>query len=191
MGFRSLQHTRVRRSTCREPCLSPLRSVLRVWLPSRRLTPSEPLPAFFRAGGAHGIRPSELSPLGRYPPRFRSRWTHMPFLPSVFPAAEADGPAQRAAAPGLSPCRESLATAAGLVQRPLDAPLGFAPSRVYQHRPCTSSRPHSSHALRGVHRSERPLRHGVSLSRSLGLTRLSRQGGAGWDEATLVGFWHQ
>jgi hypothetical protein len=49
----------------------PLRSARRVWLPSRRLTPSEPVPALFRAGSAHGIRPSELSPHGRYPPRFR------------------------------------------------------------------------------------------------------------------------
>jgi hypothetical protein len=70
LGFASLQHSRVRRSTPRgRP--SPLRSAFRVWLPSWRLTPAEPLPAFFHAGGALGIHPSELSPLGRYPPRFR------------------------------------------------------------------------------------------------------------------------
>jgi len=71
MGFRSLQHIRKRRSTCRGRCRRPLRSALRVWLPSRRFTPSAPLPAFFHTGGAPGIRPSELSPPGRYPPRFR------------------------------------------------------------------------------------------------------------------------
>jgi hypothetical protein len=52
-------------------CQRPLRSALRVWLPSRRFTPSEPLPVLFHTGGAHGIRPAELSPAGRYPPRFR------------------------------------------------------------------------------------------------------------------------
>jgi hypothetical protein len=35
----------------------PLCSARRVWLPSRRLTPSEPVPALFRAGGARGILP--------------------------------------------------------------------------------------------------------------------------------------
>jgi hypothetical protein len=72
MGFCSLQHIRDRRSTCRGLCLGPLRSALRVWLPSRRLTPSEPVPGLFRPGGAHGIRPSEPSPLKRYPPLSRA-----------------------------------------------------------------------------------------------------------------------
>jgi len=63
----------------------PLRSALRVWLPSRRLTPSEPRPVLFHTGGAHGIRPAELSPLGRYPLRFRSGKTHVPFNLSVIP----------------------------------------------------------------------------------------------------------
>jgi hypothetical protein len=48
----------------------PLRSVLRVWLPSRRLTPCESVPALFHTGGAHGIHPSEPSPLERYPVHF-------------------------------------------------------------------------------------------------------------------------
>jgi hypothetical protein len=70
LGFASLQHSRVRRSTPRgRP--SPLRSAFRVWLPSWRRTPAEPLPAFFHAGGALGFCPSELSPPERYPPRFR------------------------------------------------------------------------------------------------------------------------
>jgi hypothetical protein len=49
----------------------PLRSALRVWLPSRRFTPSEPSSALFHADSALGIYPSELSPLARYPVRFR------------------------------------------------------------------------------------------------------------------------
>jgi hypothetical protein len=49
----------------------------------------------------------------------------MPFFPSVFPSAEANGPAQRAAASGLRPFRESLAAGRGLARRLLAAPLGF------------------------------------------------------------------
>jgi len=49
----------------------PLRSARRVWLPSRRLTPFDPVPVLFRTGGAHGIRPSEPSPSARYRRRFR------------------------------------------------------------------------------------------------------------------------
>jgi len=56
---------------CRGLCLGPLCSALRVWLPSRRFAPSEPVPVFFHTGGAHGIRPAELSPPERYPARFR------------------------------------------------------------------------------------------------------------------------
>jgi hypothetical protein len=50
----------------------PLRSAFRVWLPSWRFTPSEPVPALFRTGSAPGICPSEPSPLSRYPARFRA-----------------------------------------------------------------------------------------------------------------------
>jgi hypothetical protein len=39
----------------------PLRSDLRVWLPSRRFTPCDALPALFRAGSAPGIGPSKRS----------------------------------------------------------------------------------------------------------------------------------
>jgi hypothetical protein len=51
----------------------PLRSAFRVWLPSWRFTPSEPAPVLFRTGGALGIHPSELSPLKRFPERFRPK----------------------------------------------------------------------------------------------------------------------
>jgi hypothetical protein len=67
----------------------PLRSALRVWLPSRRFSPFDPVPALFHAGCAPGIHPSELSPLGRPPVRFRTCDTHLPFLPQVKPPTEA------------------------------------------------------------------------------------------------------
>jgi hypothetical protein len=78
----------------------PLRSACRVWLPSGRLTPSEPLPALFHAGSAPGIRPAELSPLGRYPPRFREDAPTCRFSRRLS-RRRSDGPAQRAAASGF------------------------------------------------------------------------------------------
>jgi hypothetical protein len=54
----------------------PLRSAPRVWLPSRRLPTFDPVPAFFHTGCAPGIHPSELSPPGRPPVRFRIGDTH-------------------------------------------------------------------------------------------------------------------
>jgi hypothetical protein len=39
----------------------PLRSAFRVWLPSWRLTPSNPGPVLFRTGSAPGIHPSKVS----------------------------------------------------------------------------------------------------------------------------------
>jgi hypothetical protein len=70
----------------------PLRSALRVWPPSRRLSPSRTLPVLFHTGGALGIHPSELSPPGRYPRCFhRDRPTcRLPELLS--PAVAGVGP---------------------------------------------------------------------------------------------------
>jgi hypothetical protein len=81
-------------------CRCPLRSASRVWLPSGRLTPSEPLPVLFHTGGALGIYPSELSPSGRYPPRFRGEG---PTYRSTrrYSRRRNGGPAQRAAVSGL------------------------------------------------------------------------------------------
>lgn len=61
----------------------PPPSALRVWLPSRRLSPLHVLPAMFHTGSAFGILPSELSPLARlqrrYPPlRAPLAVTHAP-----------------------------------------------------------------------------------------------------------------
>jgi len=40
--------------------------VRRVWLPSRRFAPFDASPVLFHTGSAHGIHPSELSPLERH-----------------------------------------------------------------------------------------------------------------------------
>jgi hypothetical protein len=58
---------------------------------------------------------------------FPGGWTHVPFNPSLLPIPDCSeaGPAQQAAASGLSPFRESLTPDTGLVRQELDAPLGF------------------------------------------------------------------
>jgi hypothetical protein len=71
-ALNSLQHTSDSKVHLPRVFACPLRSALRVWSPSRRLAPFESLPAFFHAGGAHGIHPSELLPLKRFPTRFRA-----------------------------------------------------------------------------------------------------------------------
>jgi len=62
----------------------PLRSAFRVWLPSWRVTPSEPVSGLFRPDSAHGIHPSERSPLERYPNVSARKHPH-----AVFPAGTA------------------------------------------------------------------------------------------------------
>jgi len=104
----------------------PLRSVLRVWLPSRRLAPFESLPALFHAGGALGIHPSELPPRGRLPGRFRSGGPTYRLAPRYMPAAEAASPPAGRRFLGFDPSESSSRPRVWLAPRPPDAPLGFA-----------------------------------------------------------------
>jgi len=177
----------MRRSTGRGPCHSPLRSALRVWLPSRRLTPSAPVPAFFHTGGAPGIRPSELSPLGRYPPRFRAEAPTRRFSRRFLPP-RSGGPAQRAAASGLLPFRESLAPATGLVWPAPDAPLGFALSGFTAEALC-EVHPHSSLALSASRACDRLA--GAPEFRSASTSPHPQTANRLSDEATLTGFSHR
>jgi hypothetical protein len=181
---------RVRRSTSRGPA-RPLRSALRVWLPSRRLTPSEPVPDLFHPGSAHGIRPSELSPLERYP-RVSARMNPHTVPPDGAPApASRDGPAQRAAVPGLLPFRESLAAGRGLTRRPLAAPLGFALLGFSSGLPCPEFRPGSSHALSRTP-ALRPAPAGASEYQSALRLALPASSGRPSEtgRTTLLGFLH-
>jgi hypothetical protein len=83
-----------------------------------------------RAGFISRRRRSWDSPFGAFASRkvsaaFPGGRTHIPFRRTGAPGAESAGPAQWTAVFGLLPFRESLAAAAGLVQRLLVAPLGF------------------------------------------------------------------
>jgi hypothetical protein len=104
---------------------NPLRSARRVWLPSRRLAPSEPVPVLFHTGGALGIHPSELSPPARYP-RVSARKDPHTVFPAVVTAAETASRPGRPRFLGFDPCRSPWRPDTGLVRRPLAAPLGFA-----------------------------------------------------------------
>jgi hypothetical protein len=147
MGFRSLQHSRDRRSTCRGRCRRPLRSACRVWLPSGRFTPSEPVPVLFRTGGALGIHPSELSPRGGRPcPLGHGRPAYR--LTRRCSRRRSDEPARRAAVSGFSPFRESLAAERRFSAAAAGCSLGFRPSRVCGRKPCSGFHPYSSRALR-------------------------------------------
>jgi len=164
MGFRSLQHSKIRRSTCRGRCRRPLRSAFRVWLPSGRFAPSEPVPALFHAGGALGIHPSELSPSERYPRRSRR---DAPTCRSTRRCSRrrSGGPAQQAAASGFLPSRKSLATEHGFKVPTAGCSLGVRPSRVFRRRLGSGSHPGSSRALcvSGLATASRR-RLGVSIS---------------------------
>jgi hypothetical protein len=103
----------------------PLRSALRVWLPSRRFPPFEALPALFRAGGAHGIHPSERPPPTRYPV-VSDRKHPRTVQPTGEPAAETPSRPGRPRFLGFGPRGNPSRTNTVLARRPSDAPLGFA-----------------------------------------------------------------
>jgi len=146
MGFLSLQHSEARRSTDRERCRRPLWSAFRVWLPSGRFTPSEPVPVLSHTGGALGIHPSELSPLERYRARFR---TEAPTyrLTNRCSRRLSDGPARWVAVPGFWPFRESRATERRFSAVVAGCSLGFRPSRASGRKPGPGLHSGSSHAL--------------------------------------------
>jgi hypothetical protein len=105
------------------------------------------VPVLFDTGGALGIRPSELSPLGRFLPRFRDEWTHIPFRPSVIPTPERRaGPTGRGfwalTLPGVPGDRRRISVATA------GCSLGLYPLRALRPKPDPGFRPDSSHALR-------------------------------------------
>jgi hypothetical protein len=124
MGFASLQHTRSE-GPPHAGFACPLRSALRVWLPSRRFAPFEPLPVLFHTGGAHGITPSKRSPLARYPNVSARKHPHTVSL-DVSPAAGAAGRPAEPRFLGFSPGQSPLRPSTFLARRPPGAPLGFA-----------------------------------------------------------------
>jgi len=141
----------------------PLSSVLRVWLPSRRLAPFESLPALFHAGGAHGIHPSELAPHGRLTERFRSGGPTCRFA-QRYSRRRGGEPGQWAAVTGLRPFREFLAARSVVSTPTTGCSLGFCPSRARGQWPFPGFRRESSRTLRRSGRETHPHR---TASRSI------------------------
>jgi hypothetical protein len=81
----------------------PLRSARRVCLPSRRLSPFEPVPVLFHTGGTPGIQlRSFLLPQGIH--AFPRERTHMPFLLPLLPPPKRTGRPGRPRLLGFDPC---------------------------------------------------------------------------------------
>jgi hypothetical protein len=105
------------------------------------------VPTLSHAGGAHGIHPSELSPLARFPERYR---LDEPTYRSSCHSSRRRAPDRpdRPRFLGFDPYESPWRLIAGLGRQPLAAPLGFSPSRVHSQQPCPGLfNPRSSHAL--------------------------------------------
>lgn len=99
-----------RRSTSRGHA-SPLCSALRVWLPSRRLTPFDAAPVLFHTDSAPGVLPFEAFPSRKVTGTSPSRLHPHTVSHAVDTPADGRGTARHAAVPGLRPSQESLALA--------------------------------------------------------------------------------
>lgn len=117
----------------------PLRSACRVWLPSGRLTPSEPAPALFRAGSALGIAPFEAFPSRKVsealPPGMNPRAVSLAGIHAACATSRSSEPRL----PGFDPFESPLRPSVCLAHRPPAAPLGFVPSRAFLREPWRAS----------------------------------------------------
>jgi hypothetical protein len=146
MGFCSLQHSRVRRSTARglaEPA---------TFRPQGLATLSAAYSLRARAGLVSYRRRSWDSPFGAFSShkvstRLRVEGPTYRFSCRCY-RRRSSGPARQAAVSGLLPLRESLATGRGVSAPTAGCSLGFFPSRACWQWPGSGSRPASSHALR-------------------------------------------
>ena len=143
----SLQHIKVRKSTCRgvsRPHYVPSSGFDH---PLDGLLLPSPCRPFFVPAALLGFHPSELSPLERYPKRHRLGWTHMPFFLLVSPVPKHQPfPAGRdfwASTLSRVPCDSACVWHANSP----DTPLGFHPSRVFLRQPRSRSLSISSRAL--------------------------------------------
>jgi len=123
MGFRSLQHTRDRRSTLRGLCL-PATFRLQGLVTLLTVSSLRSLAGFVSHRRRSWDSPFGASSSRKVSGRFRSEG---PTYRSTcrYTLCRNTGPARQAAVPGFQPFRESLATDACLARPPLAAPLGL------------------------------------------------------------------
>jgi len=103
------------------------------------------VPVLFRTSGALGIHPSELSPSGRYPARFRVEEPTYRFT-CQYTCTEGTGRLDRPRFLGFDPSGSPWQPDMLLARQLLDAPLGFTPLGI-PRTPWLGFRPASSHAL--------------------------------------------
>lgn len=93
------------------------------------------MPALFHAGGAHGIRPAELSPPEQAPPRSRGRLPRVPFLRSLLPPPERRAGVTGRGFRGLTrpsvPCGDGVMSAAYRRMLPWDSPFQGMPANAF------------------------------------------------------------
>jgi hypothetical protein len=125
VGSVSLQHTRVRRSTCRRLCPPAM------FRPRGLVTPSAAYSLRTPAGFISHRRRSWDDPLrsfllSRGTQAFPPACTHLPFLSAVIPAPKALGRPTEPRFLGFDPRENPSRPITGLACQPPDAPLGFA-----------------------------------------------------------------
>jgi hypothetical protein len=176
MGFCSLQHIRVRRSTYRG-FASPA-----TFRPQGLVTLSTAYSFRARAGFVSHRRRSWDSPFGAFPSRkvsatFPGGRTHLPFHLSVLPPPKRwAGPTGRGSWALTLPRVPSSRT--GVNSPTTGCSLGFCPSRAYQQEPCAGFHPCSSLALRKRQPYDRRPPAPRSIDRLLpGPVRATRQAG--------------
>jgi hypothetical protein len=110
------------------------------------LLPSVPCRFFFTPAALMGFTLRSV-PLSKGIRRISVRMIPPTVSPVGAPAAVAEGRPSRPRFLGFKPFESPWRPDEGLVRRPLAAPLGFRPSRVYRRKPGSEFRPNSSHAL--------------------------------------------
>ena len=145
LGSASLQHIRERRSTFRGLCLPA------TFRPQGLVTLSTVSSLRTPAGFVSRRQRSWDSPFGAFPSqeasaRFRTHEPTYRFAARLRRREAATQPV-RPRFLGFDPPKSPWRSDAWLARRSLDAPLGFAPSRVCQPKPCGGFRHHSSSVL--------------------------------------------
>lgn len=145
------------------------------------------MPVLFHTGGAHGIRPSELSPLERHPVRYRPKAPTYRF-PFRHTRRQSGRPDRKAAVSGLSPFRESLADWCGFSTPAAGCSLGLRPSRACRRKPWSRFRSTSSHALlrNGRKRPDPPAPQSIDRLSPRPVRPSGGPLGAGWDNPSRV-----
>jgi hypothetical protein len=147
MGFPSLQHIRIRRSTCSRVLPARFVPPSGFGYPLDGFLPSDPCRSYFVPAALLGF-PLRSVPLLKGGRTFPPDRTHLPFRSAFFPTPGRAGPLSRGW--GFSPSKSPWQPDALLTHRLLDTPLGFPPSRVYKRKPCPGFCQDSFHALSQV-----------------------------------------